>query len=73
MVLNHQPSKNLQAANQRNGVVFCFNEDLHRPKSENFLSVNAANQEEEESNHTLTRNRAQHSQAKEIFIYNVSK
>ncbi|KAJ7914510.1 hypothetical protein B0H13DRAFT_1872896 [Mycena leptocephala] len=62
----------LQAANQRNGVVFCFNEDLHGPKSENFLSVNAANQKEEESNYTLTRNRAQRSQAKENFIHDVS-
>jgi hypothetical protein len=50
--LNHQPSKNLQAANQRNGVIFCFNEDLQGPKSENFLSMNAANQEEEELNYT---------------------
>ncbi|KAJ7922170.1 hypothetical protein B0H13DRAFT_1866093 [Mycena leptocephala] len=40
----------LPVANQRNEVVFCFNEDLHGPTSENFLSVNAANQEEEESN-----------------------
>jgi hypothetical protein len=69
--LNHQSLK--QAANQGSGVVFCFNEYLHGPKSENFLSVNAANQEEEESNYTLTRNRAQRSQAKENFIYDVSK
>ncbi|KAJ7854487.1 hypothetical protein B0H13DRAFT_1903633 [Mycena leptocephala] len=61
-----------QVANQRSGVVFCFNEDLHGPKSENFPSVNAANQEEEESDYTLTRSHAQRSQAKEIFIYNVS-
>ncbi|KAJ7855049.1 hypothetical protein B0H13DRAFT_1903348 [Mycena leptocephala] len=66
-----KPSKNLQAANPRNGVVFCFNEDLHGPKSESFLSVNAANQEEEESNYTPTCNRAQCSQAKENFIYDV--
>jgi hypothetical protein len=72
-VLNHRPSKSLQVANQRNGVIFCFNEDLHGPKSENFLSVNAANQEEEESNYTLTLNHARRSQAKEIFIYDVSK
>jgi hypothetical protein len=71
--LNHSPSKNLQAANQRNGVVFCFNEELHGPKSQNFPSVNAANQEEEESNYPPTRNRAQRSQAKENFIYDVSK
>jgi hypothetical protein len=71
--LNYQPSKNLQVANQRNGVVFCSNEDLHGPESENFLSVNAANQEEEESNYTLTRTRAQRSQAKEHYIYDASK
>ncbi|KAJ7914487.1 hypothetical protein B0H13DRAFT_1872875 [Mycena leptocephala] len=42
------------------------------PKKENFLSVNADNQEEEESNYTLTRNRVQRSQAKENFNYDVN-
>ncbi|KAJ7922149.1 hypothetical protein B0H13DRAFT_1866072 [Mycena leptocephala] len=73
------PGQQKQKLNPKKGrestqrVVFCFNEDLHGPKSENFLSVNAANQQEEESNYTLTRNRAQRSQAKENFIYDVNQ